>query len=113
MLFDQYCLDGDGSEYLETTEMDTQARMDDFELFAYGAPDESLEDELTKYERAPIVSVRDNKNFDRIDWWKANRHVYPVLVSMAFNILAIPCMSAELERVFSRYSTELNFAKSL
>jgi hypothetical protein len=84
-------------------DMNTQARMDDFELFAYGTPDESLEDELIKYEKASVVIAQDNKSFNRIEWWKANRHVYPVLAAMAFDILAIPCMSAEPERVFSGY----------
>lgn len=34
-------------------------------------------------------------------WWKAHQATYPVLSQMAFNVLAVPAMSAEVERLFS------------
>lgn len=40
---------------------------------------------------------------DPWEYLKANRNRWPTVVKMAFDVLAIPAMSAEPERVFSRY----------
>jgi len=37
-------------------------------------------------------------------WWIANQDRFPILASMAWDIFAIPAMSAEVERVFSGYT---------
>jgi hAT family C-terminal dimerisation region len=37
-----------------------------------------------------------------IEWWRANQLLYPKLAQMAFDLLSIPAMSAECERVFSQ-----------
>ena len=36
-----------------------------------------------------------------LEWWGARREEYPRLSRLAFNLLSIPLMSAECERVFS------------
>ena len=36
-----------------------------------------------------------------LHWWRDHRHTYPTLSKMAFDILSIPAMSSECERVFS------------
>jgi hypothetical protein len=38
---------------------------------------------------------------DVLAWWRAHQATYPVLSQMAFDILAVPAMSAEVERLFS------------
>ena len=42
-------------------------------------------------------------SFDVVGWWKINEMVYPTLARIAFDLFSIPSMSAEVERVFSRY----------
>ena len=37
-----------------------------------------------------------------LEWWRANQSIYPKLAQMAFDLLSIPAMSAECERVFSQ-----------
>jgi hAT family C-terminal dimerisation region len=67
--------------------------------------------ELEEYLNAPILSVRlmngekdtDGKSFDILMWWKGNESIYPSLSRMAFDILSIPAMSTEAERIFSGY----------
>ena len=46
-----------------------------------------------------LDSVHDPK-----EWWLQHRSDYPILSHMALDILAIPAMSAEVERVFSSAS---------
>ena len=36
-----------------------------------------------------------------LQWWKTRREEYPVLSKMALDLLSIPLMSVECERVFS------------
>jgi len=36
-----------------------------------------------------------------LEWWAAHRGQFPVLSKMALDLLSIPLMSAECERVFS------------
>jgi hypothetical protein len=36
-----------------------------------------------------------------LEWWGARREEYPRLSKMAFDLLSIPLMSAECERIFS------------
>jgi hypothetical protein len=36
-----------------------------------------------------------------LEWWGARREEYPRLSRLAFDLLSIPLMSAECERVFS------------
>ena len=53
-----------------------------------------LEVYLTERSKHPTVSPR--------EWWIINRFKFSVLTKMAWDILSISAMSAEVERVFSR-----------
>ena len=71
---------------------------------------EVVKDELERYLKSPPLSVSTkeaNLSFDLIAWWKANETVYPTLARMAYELYSIPSMSAEVERVFSRYYLEI------
>ena len=39
---------------------------------------------------------------DVVGWWEQHRNDYPILSRLAFDVLSIPGMSAEVERVFSQ-----------
>jgi len=54
-------------------------------------------DELDYYLRAAL----EPEDVYPIDYWKANKLKYPILASMAWDILSIPAMTSEVERVFS------------
>src|SRR5579859_3502311 len=54
-----------------------------------------LEVYLAERSEHPTVSPR--------EWWINNQFKFPVLATMAWDILSIPAMSAEVERVFSGY----------
>jgi hypothetical protein len=34
-------------------------------------------------------------------WWRDHQHIFPTLSQMAFDLLSVPAMSSECERVFS------------
>ena len=58
-------------------------------------------DELTAYLREPVTRVREGERLNLFKWWDDHKEQYPTLAQMAFDILSIPAMSAECERVFS------------
>src|SRR5204863_9992989 len=84
---------------------------DDFDIIAYRFDkNEVVQDELEQYLNSPKVTLptqEDNLSFDLLAWWKANEMLYPTLARMAFELYSIPSMSAEVERVFSRYCFEM------
>ena len=53
-------------------------------------------DEYEAYISSPAVPTS-----DVIGWWRDHQTTYPKLSQMAFDLLSIPAMSAECERVFS------------
>jgi hypothetical protein len=54
-------------------------------------------DELREYRTSePAAPWEDPR-----EWWLAHERRYPVLSKMAFDLLPVPAMSAEPERVFS------------
>jgi hypothetical protein len=55
---------------------------------------------LDEYQRW-LKEAQDATVTDLIDYWKFKRSSYPRLELMALEILTIPAMSAEVERVFS------------
>ena len=57
-------------------------------------------DELDRYLKADIEQDHD---LDVPNWWLQHRLEYPLLFSMAMDILAIPAMASAAERVFSMY----------
>jgi len=83
---------------------------DDFDIIAHRfGKDEVIQDELERYLKSPQLSVSTkeaNLSFDLIAWWRANETIYPTLARMAYDLYSIPSMSAEVERVFSRFNLE-------
>ena len=45
--------------------------------------------------------VKDYKGFSLRNWWLANQFKYPTLSRVALDLLAVPAISTEVERVFS------------
>ena len=84
-----------------------KAEDDNFDIIAHRfGKNEVVRDELKQYLKVPPLAVliqEANLSFDLIAWWRANKMVYPTLVRMAYELYSIPSMSAEVERVFSRY----------
>jgi hAT family C-terminal dimerisation region len=67
---------------------------------------EQPESELEQYLNTPVITLRSEESlnsFDVIAWYKGNESQFPTLSSIAFDLYAVPAMSAEAERVFSRY----------
>jgi hypothetical protein len=56
----------------------------------------SRDDEYSRYIKERVEWVE-----DPIAWWLLQKHRYPNLRQMALDILSIPCMSADVERLFS------------
>ncbi|KAF3761314.1 HAT dimerization, partial [Cryphonectria parasitica EP155] len=44
----------------------------------------------------------DDDGFEPLVWWAARKAEFAALSQMAFNVLSIPAMSSECERVFSQ-----------
>ena len=57
-------------------------------------------DELTTYLRDPITQVHEGESLDLFKQWNSHKKEYPTLSQIAFDILSIPSMSIEYERVF-------------
>ena len=58
--------------------------------------------EYERYTRAKITYDVVAAERNPLAWWWSNRKDYPILSRMAFDILSIPSMSAEIERAFSQ-----------
>ncbi len=58
-----------------------------------------LYDKYEAYLAAPLLP--NSSNFNIIKQWLAQEAVWPFLVKIIFDMLTIPAMSAECERVFS------------
>ena len=48
-----------------------------------------------------VIRLKPNEDFDVINYWNERYHSQPNLTRMALNILAVPPMSDECERLFS------------
>ena len=48
-----------------------------------------------------VLLLSSSSNFNIIKWWLVQEAVWPSLAKMAFDMLTIPAISAEYERVFS------------
>jgi hypothetical protein len=59
-------------------------------------------DDYMRYCRDPLDDIEDGR-----EWWKAREHIYPDLVYLAWDMLAIPAMSSECERTFSKAGYQL------
>ena len=81
---------------LQALDTEKQEKEDIFTTFLN--KDIQLKDEFdTYFNGAPLVVPND---FNPIQWW-ANNTGSPQMMNMAFDMLSIPAMSAETERVFS------------
>ena len=66
-------------------------------------PAAQLEEDRDEYDHylARIDNPEDLAYIDLITYWISKRSMWPHLLQMALDILLIPCMSDELERIFS------------
>ena len=83
---------------------------DDFDIIAHRfGRNNIVQDELERYLKASLlpVSTQEALSFNLIAWWRANEMVYPILARMAYELYSVPSMSAEVERVFSRYHLQM------
>jgi hypothetical protein len=60
-------------------------------------------DDYDSYLIAPPMKIS-----NPITWWREHQATYPKLAQMAFDLLSIPAMSAECERVFSQAKLVVN-----
>ncbi|OAQ57382.1 hypothetical protein VFPPC_12483 [Pochonia chlamydosporia 170] len=60
-------------------------------------------DEYKRYCKEPVMEMDPDEVFDPLEWWQEStqQKVYPYLSKMALDLLSIPAMSAEVERLFS------------
>jgi hypothetical protein len=120
IMYKEFHIDDDAAPSLSTVDSGQSKKRkandddddgDDFDLIAHRfGKGEVVQDELERYLKSPTLSVSTkeaNLSFDLIAWWKANEMVYPTLARMAYELYSIPSMSAEVERVFSRYYLEI------
>jgi hypothetical protein len=76
-------------------------RNSEFLVWKYGRNTvPSASDELENYLR---VDRETGADLDVHAWWMQHRMQYPLLFRMAMDIMAIPAMASEVERVFSGY----------
>src|SRR5437667_3662088 len=114
-MYKEFRIDSDVAASLSTVDsrQSKKRKADDdddyFDIIAHRfGKSEVVEDELERYLKAPplAVSTQEALSFDLIAWWRANEMVYPTLARMAYELYSIPSMSAEVERVFSRFYFE-------
>ena len=58
-------------------------------------------DEFAAYLKETPITVPSNSKLNLIQWWADKREIYPTLSQLALDVLSIPSMAAECERVFS------------
>ena len=109
--------DPDTPDTITTTATESTNRAFDIHSWRYGDMNtkknsELKNSELERYFTAPILqlgSQEENDAFDPIKWWKEHEKEYPTLACIAYDLFAIPCSSAEPERVFSGYLVIFDF----
>jgi hypothetical protein len=83
----------------------------DMDDWCFGDTDFRSQSELDEYLAAPVLTLRGEEtmeSFNPVSWYESNNGSYPILTAIAYNIYAVPAMSAEAERVFSRYIPSLS-----
>jgi hypothetical protein len=60
-----------------------------------------LVDEFSAYLREVPIKVPKGIKLNLFHWWHGKRDTYPTLSQLALDVLSIPAMAAECERVFS------------
>lgn len=67
---------------------------------------ETMDEEYQRYLSLPRQTKRDANGkpiaIDPIAWWQGRRVEFPILSKMALDVLSIPAVSAECERIFSQ-----------
>lgn len=58
------------------------------------------------------LAVLPSRCDDIIGWWRDHQTTYPKLAQMAFDLIAVPAMSAECERVFSQAKLTVSHQRS-
>lgn len=76
----------------------------EFERYNLLEDDYDNNDDLDRYLR----EERTPKDTDPLAWWRLNRHRYPILCHMAFDLLGTPASSSADERSFSKADWTLN-----
>ena len=97
----EYSGRGAPASFSESNSM--RSEMDDW---CFGDIDSQSQSELDEYLAAPVLTLRGEEtmeSFNPVSWYKSQNGSYPILTAIAYNIYAVPAMSAEAERVFSRY----------
>jgi len=97
----QFYTEYSGTVAIEPISINTQSEMDDW---CFGGSID-METELDEYLAAPVITLRGNETIDSfniVNYWKGNDKSYPTLARISYDIYAVPAMSAEPERVFSR-----------
>jgi hAT family C-terminal dimerisation region len=61
----------------------------------------SSDDEIDEYQAYLAQKTLKQKPTNIFNWWINKAEEWPCLTSLAFTVLSIPAMSAEVERVFS------------
>ena len=82
----------------------------DIDEWCFGRPS-SNESELDQYLNASTVTLRGEENmnsFSVVGWYKGNESEFPTLSRIVYDLYSVPAMSAETERVFSRYVPNLD-----
>ena len=116
-MYKEFRIDNDmaASSSMRDSQQSRKRRMededeDDFDIIAHRfGKNEVVQDELEQYLKAvPLVTSNQEADlsFDLIAWWRVNETIYPILARMAYELYSISSMSAEVERVFSRYCLE-------
>jgi hypothetical protein len=59
------------------------------------------DDEFREYTSRRAVDL----NIDPMEWWRIHGDEFPTWKKIAMNLLSIPAVSGEIERIFSRYHT--------
>ncbi len=67
-----------------------------------------LPDEYVKY----ITKKKDESVSNPLQWWRVHQSAYPNLAQMALDLFAIPAMSSECERAFSKASYTISARRS-
>jgi hypothetical protein len=103
LVMETKCRDDWSREFLPVIRPETSKKPEDTFLNEFmGLPLINTEkDEFENYVYSEPTVISDPKTFNPIIWWNDAKAVYPSLYLYVFDILAIPAMSVEYERVFS------------
>lgn len=85
-------------------EVETSAGLDFFDSYMESVLPTAIEDEYIEYSSCPRLKQAPDSLYQ---WWAAQSYI-PSVQQMAFDLLSIPAMSAETERVFSDTSIYLS-----